>query len=235
MRTKTLLLAAALGVATLATSLAQTVYSVNVVGYVNKNLANAGFYILANPLNTGGNTISEVIPAAPDATTIYRFTSAGGFGQPLSFVEGAGWFSPTGPATDVLAPGEAFFLYVDPTATLPVTLTFVGEVPQAGTGTLVNPVSIPAGKFSMIASQVPVKAGLGQAIMEFPAADADTVYFFDGASQAYTAPYSYVDGAGWYQGATAVEPSPEVGEGFFLYADASAPATRSWTRTFNVQ
>jgi hypothetical protein len=233
MRTKTLLLAAVLGVAMVATSLAQAIYSVNVVGYVNKTFTNnASFFIVANPLNSGNNTVSTVIPTAPDATTIYRFTSTGGFGQPISFVEGAGWFTPTGPSTDVLAPGEAFFLFIPAGTTLPVTMTFVGEVPQ---GNLTNPVSIPAGKFSMIASQVPVKAGLGQTIMGFPAADADTVYFFDGAAQAYKAPYSFVEGAGWFQGATAVEPSPEVGEGFFLFADASAPATRTWTRTFNVQ
>jgi hypothetical protein len=230
MRTKTLLLAAVLGVATVATSLAQ-VYSVNVVGYVNKTFANAGFYIVANPLKAGGNTISEVIPTAPDATAIFRFTSAGGFADSISYVEGAGWFTPTGPSTDVLAPGEAFFIYIDPSATLPVTMTFVGEVPQ---GDLTNPVSIPAGKFALIASQVPIKAGLGEAIMGFPAADADTVYFFDGATQGYKEAYSYVDGAGWYQGAAQSDPSPDVGEGFFLYADTSAPATRTWTRTFNV-
>src|ERR1041385_5044775 len=59
MRTKTLLLAAALTAAGLATSLAQSnVYSLNVVGYVNVNVAGNKFNMMSAPLNftgAGGN------------------------------------------------------------------------------------------------------------------------------------------------------------------------------------
>src|SRR5436190_21900702 len=110
MRTKTLILSAVLSAAGIASSLAQ-VYSVNAVGYVNQTFTRAGFYIITNPLNNGNNQISTVISSAPDSTTVYRFNSATGFGDPALFVQAVpGWFNSTGPATDVLAPGEAFFI-----------------------------------------------------------------------------------------------------------------------------
>src|ERR1035437_1960290 len=84
MRTKTLLLTAVLGVASIVAALAaDPVYSVNAVGYVNVVLKK-GFTIVANPLNAGDNHLSKIFPAnlAPD-TTIYRFT--GGSFQSSSF------------------------------------------------------------------------------------------------------------------------------------------------------
>jgi hypothetical protein len=226
MRTKTLLLAAVLGVASLSSSMAQ-VYSVNAVGYVNQTFSKAGFYIIANPLNNGNNQVGTIIANPPDSTTIYRFNSATGFGDALVYVQGAGWFNSTGAATDVLAPGEAFFIQFPAGATYPLTLTFVGDVPQ---GSLTNPVTIAANKFSLIASQVPVSAGLSQAIMNFPAADGDTVYFFDGATQGYKDSIGFVQGAGWFDSTGAKDPTPAVGEGFFLFSGAST--SRTWTRSF---
>ena len=231
MRTKTLILAALLSAAGAATSLAQAVYSVNAVGYVNIAFTNAGFFIISNPLNNGNNQIGTIISNAPDSTIVYRFSPTG-FSQPITFVAGpgGGWFSPTGPATDVLAPGEGFFLQI-PTGSAPVTLTFIGEVPQ-GTS-LVNPVTITANKFSLIASQVPVSAGLDQAIMGFTnAVDSDTVYFFDGSKQKYSDGISFVQGAGWFGPAGATNPTPKVAEGFFFFSGSAA--NRTWTRSFSV-
>lgn len=229
MRTKTLLLTAVLSAAGAAASLAQ-VYSVNTVGYVNVSFPRAGFYIVANPLNNGNNQISTVIPNPPDGTTVYRFSN-GQFGDPPGFVAGAGWFNSTGAATDVLAPGEAFFVQMPAGVTYPVTLTFIGEVPQGQS--LSNPVTIRASAFSLIASQVPVSAALlSTNIMQFPAADGDTVYLFDGATQSYRDPFNYVEGAGWFNSAGAANPTPAVAEGFFLLSGATTP--RTWTRSFSV-
>lgn len=73
MRTKTLLLTAVLGVASIVAALAaDPVYSVNAVGYVNVVLK-PGFTIVANPLNAGDNHLSKIFPAnMPSGTTIYR-------------------------------------------------------------------------------------------------------------------------------------------------------------------
>src|SRR2546430_2618053 len=231
MRTKTLLLTAVLSAAGIATSLAQgTVDSVNAVGYVNQACAIAGFYIISNPLNSGNNAISSVIRDGPDGAIVYRFSSTGGFDtDPPNYIAGSGWFTSKGAATTVLAPGEAFFVQIPSGATLPVTMTFVGEVPQ-GTS-LSNPVTLKAGTFSLLASQVPLSAKLSDPLMNFPAADGDTIYFYRNGSYSNPA-YSFVQGAGWFQGATAADPTPGVGEGFFLFSGATTD--RTWTRSFSV-
>jgi hypothetical protein len=76
MRTKTLLLTAALSAAGVATSMAQgAVYSVNAVGYVNTPLV-AGFNLVSNPLNNtaaNGNTIESLFAGVPDGTQVYKF------------------------------------------------------------------------------------------------------------------------------------------------------------------
>ena len=232
MRTKTLVLTAVLSVAGAAASFAQAVYSVNAVGYVNLTFTKSGFYIVANPLNNGNNQIGTVIPNPPDSTTVFRFNN-GQFGDAPTFVVNAGWFNSTGPATDVLAPGEAFFLQLPAAATYPVTLTFIGEVPQ-GTS-ITNPVTLRANAFSLLASQVPVSAGLlSTNIMQFPAADGDTVYLFDGATQQYRESFNYVAAAGtWFNSTGPTNPTPAVAEGFWLFSGATT--SRTWTRSFSTQ
>jgi hypothetical protein len=208
------------------------VYSVNAVGYVNTTFPNAGFYIISNPLNNGNNQIGTVIPAAPDNTIVYKF-SGGAFGDPSTFIAGVGggWFNSTGASTATLAPGEGVFISI-PSAgvTFPVTLTFVGDVPQGAALTQ----NLPAG-FSLQASQVPISAGLstiGNSGMNFPAVDNDTVYFFNGATQSYADAISFIAGAGggWFNSTGAQDPTPAVGQGFWL----STSTARPWTRSFNV-
>lgn len=63
MRTKTLILSAMIGVAGIASSFAQNVYSVNVVGYINLTLTTP-FSMIANQLdNLQGNLVKDLIPA----------------------------------------------------------------------------------------------------------------------------------------------------------------------------
>src|SRR5450756_2159772 len=109
MRTKTLLLTAVLGVASIVAALAaDPVYSVNAVGYVNVVLKK-GFTIVANPLNAGDNHLSKIFPAnLPSGTAVYRFGITG-FGA-------ASTFSPDDSGALVwendfeLKPGEGFFI-----------------------------------------------------------------------------------------------------------------------------
>src|SRR5437763_15367210 len=61
MRTKTLLLTAAVLAAGLGASVAQTVFSVNAVGYVNVTIK-PGYNLICNPLNGSNNVISTVMP-----------------------------------------------------------------------------------------------------------------------------------------------------------------------------
>ncbi len=63
MRTKTLLIASAGALAAAITSSqAQTVYSQNVVGYVNTPLAQGANVLIANPLNGTTNSINTIMP-----------------------------------------------------------------------------------------------------------------------------------------------------------------------------
>src|SRR5881394_4637 len=169
MRTKTLLLTAALCAAGIATSKAQAVYSVNAVGYVNTSLGK-GFNLVSNPLDnkaTDGNKIKNLFASLPAGAQVFYFD--GSKYSIASVDEFTGEI--TGDAADtVLAPGNGVFVRVDAAT----TVTFVGEVPA---GSLSNP--IPKG-FSIKASQVP-QAGKVTTDLGFPTAAGDQIFIFDTA------------------------------------------------------
>jgi hypothetical protein len=164
MRTKTLLIAAVLGVAGLASASAQ-VTSVNAVGYVNKDLA-AGLNLIANPLSNGGNTIGEVIPSAPSGAQVYAWNGAGYDTSQYVVIPGvlSGW------QPEINLPvGDGFFID-SPQAT---TITFVGEVLQGDASNK----TVPAG-LSIQGSTVPVSGTLSD--HGFPAGSGDTAYSWNG-------------------------------------------------------
>jgi hypothetical protein len=207
MRTKTLVLTAALGVATIATSMAQ-VYSVNAVGYVKVSVP-VGFSIIANPLDagTGNNVLSKLFAAPSEGTTIYKFNSAAG-SYDISTYSFGSW------DTDrTMDPGQGAFILNADTKTFDVV--FVGEVKQ---GHLVT--TVPSG-FSMIASQVPQAGGLTTDLKYTPA-DGDTVYAFNNAKGSYDiGTYSF--------GTWDTEPNLAVAQGFFINSTGA-----SWARDFSV-
>jgi hypothetical protein len=235
MRTKTLLLTAALSVAGIATSMAQTpVFSVNAVGYVNTPLV-PGFNLISNPLDnkTGnqianlfnGNTLSRAAGAAvPAGTVIYYYIPGTGF----DFVS---WddidlkFTPDTKAATVIAPGSGVFVKNPLPAGQNMTNTFVGEVPQSGATPLSHP--IPAG-FSIQASEVPQEGAADT--LGLVGADGDRIYFFTPATQGYTAPFQYDAGFGEWSPALSTRPL-KVGEAMFYQ---NRGAARTWTRTFTV-
>ena len=204
MRTKTLLLTAVLGVATAATTMAD-VFSVNVVGYVNKTMV-TGFTLVANPLRAATNTVSALFPNPPDLTAVYKFTGAGFSGNSFEF---GAWGDPN----QTFLPGEGFFVY-NPGA--PYTNTFVGEVSQ---GVLTN--AVPTG-FSLKGSIVP-QAGLLQTTLGYVPGDLDAIY-------QYTQGSGYA-GRSFEFGAWSQEPNIGVAEGFFLFNNSAA---KNWVRTFTV-
>jgi len=145
MRTKTLLLIAAVGAAGAATSMAQ-VFSVNAVGYVNKTIPKNGLAMVANPLKAATNTINALFQPVPVGFQVFVYTQGKGFDVgTYDDLEGA--FLPASVGNAVLLPGQGVFAK-NPTGT-DVTITFVGEVMQ---GHLVTP--LVAG-LQIVASQVP--------------------------------------------------------------------------------
>lgn len=213
MRTKTLLLTAALSAAGIATSMAQ-VYSVNAVGYVNTTIV-PGYNLISNPLdNKAGNTIGNLFggPSLPDGTTIYAFKN-GTFATPAQ-VDGGEIVPPTAAAL-VVNPGEGVF--VRNITSQNATVTFVGEVPQGDVG-----FDIPKG-FSIVASKVP-QAGTADSL-GLKGNDGDTVYQYNEATQNYEQP-SISDTGEWIPPLKPLE----VGEAFFI---KSVNGSR-WDRTFSV-
>ena len=214
MKTKTLLLAVAVAATGAVSGVAQTVYSVNAVGFVNVVIP-AGpnsFSILANPLDAADNSVAALFPnntVAPIGCAIYKF--AGGVFGPANNRLFSGWSRPT----ETLVPGEGFF-FKNSSASA-ITNTFVGEVKQ---GTLTTPLT---GGFQLIASQVP-QSGLLNTDLGLPISATETVYRFQSGA--------YVTHNKLFSGWSATgEPNVQVGEGFFVKKLANPS---NWVRTFSV-
>jgi len=204
MRTKALLAAAAFA-AGLAASMAQNVYSLNVVGYYNITIPPNSFALIANQLNTTNNTLNNILPSVPDFTPLWKFSN--GSYVPSTFLgEGIGWDPDL-----TLNPGEGAF--IKNVTDSPMTITFVGEVLQ---GSLTN--QLPAG-FSIVSSMVPVAGTLND--LGVPGDDFDQAYKF--ASGSWTTSI-YVEG--WLDAF-----SVDVGEAFFLKRQQAG----EWVREFTVE
>jgi hypothetical protein len=214
MRTKTLLVTAVLGAASVAVAVAQTVYSVNAVGFVNKTIPAGQFVLVANPLDAGtdNNTITKLFPDVPNNTTkIWTFDAA--TSSYSSFTKRSTGWAPNG--NTVLAPGTGFF--IQNTATTDFTVTFVGEVMQ---GDLSTP--FVAG-FNLLGSQVP-QAGKVETDLKLPAVLNDKVWTFNAG--VYTTLTRRA--TAW----TPSEPTVQVGEAFFF--ERKGGAAGNWTRSFSV-
>jgi hypothetical protein len=209
MRTKTLLLTAALSAVGLSTSMAQSVFSVNAVGFVTVDVPK-GLSMIANPLKAPTNTIAALFASAADGTTIYKYD---GTSFSINTFDLGEWGNPA----ETLVPGEGAFIRNSSAATFPIT--FVGEVSQ---GSLSHTIAGP-NKLSIQSSEVP-QSGKVATDLNFPASDGDTIYQYDNASSAYV--IHTLDLGEWSNG----EPVPKVGESFFVRKVDNKP----WTRTFSV-
>jgi len=210
MKTKTILAAGLMMAAAAVQSSAQTVYSVNAVGFVNVTFP-PGFTIACNPLVGATNTVAALFPNLQILSQVFKFDPAGGSFNSSIFLGSGIWTSPN----MTLVPGEAYFL--KNTATTNVVVTFVGNVAQ---GTLTT--SLPAG-FSMASSQVP-QSGLVATDLQLPAGFLDQVFTFDSVN-GYTG-YTFLGGNLW----TPSEPTIAVGQGFFVKKQTAG----NWTRNFSV-
>jgi hypothetical protein len=203
--------------------MAQAVYSVNAVGYVNTSLAK-GYNLISNPLDnkaTDGNVIKNLFASLPDGSQIYLFNGSAFDTAQVDALSG-GIIGPAVVTGHALLPGEGVFVRVD-NAT---TITFVGEVPS---GPLSNP--IPKG-FSVRSSQVP-QAGKVATDLKFPTADGDQIYKYSNATGKYGIYTFDALSNGWVAPAgtpAGTEPSLDVGEAVFVRTDTA----KAWTRTFDI-
>jgi hypothetical protein len=227
MRTKALLLAAAFAAAGVSTSVAQAVYSVNAVGYVNVALP-AGFSLVSNPLDAGAgnNTVEKlfapanVSPSLPNNSKVYIFDNPTGQFITVTFSPLSHAWSPAGAAGAgiEITPGNGVF-FGNPSAS-PITVTFVGQVMQ---GNLSNP--IPLG-FSIKANQVPQAVAPNAAGVGYPGENNDKLYTLNAQGSYDTYTFSPLSHA--WNPALPVIP---VGTAFYAYRATSAG---TWNRTFSV-
>jgi hypothetical protein len=217
-----MLAAAAAIAAGLATSMAQSnVYSVNVVGYVNKVLAGNGKYTaVANPLNNTNNTLSALFGGAgtglPNGSQVLKWSpGAGNFTIYTKTPFVPGWTG--GGESATLNPGEGCLIFI-PAASGNYTNTFVGEVLQ---GSLTN--SLLAG-YQLVGNKVPVSADV--ATLGFAPGAGSQLLKWNTGSQNWDVYTKTIFGLGWSPSV----PSLDVAEGFMV--NANAPY--NWVRNFTV-
>jgi hypothetical protein len=204
----------------LATSVAQNVYSLNIVGYVNVPIqGNNALTLVANPLkpSDGNYNITNTIklPEPNEGASLFKWAGTAYDNNVPAWIDGFGWFP------DLSIPlGECFFIQ----ASTAGNITFVGEV---STGT--NTTTVPAG-LSFLANKVPIAE-------PFPGgtvgAEGDSIFTWGGNAWNNMV-WSYVGGYGWFGDGSPTEstngPVVAVGTGVVLQ-HTGAPMTI--TRIFN--
>jgi len=201
------------------------VYSLNVVGYVNVKLK-PGLNLIANPLDAGNNTVSNLFRSVdPSVGQYYSVLSWDGIafqGNDLDQFD-----STWGNANLDLSPGKGFFFKnAGPTA---ITNTFVGNVLQ---GTLTIPV--PPG-LNLVASKVP-QDGYVKDLGFNPTPGHNSILLWDGNAFQGT---DFDEFDSTWGNATGFTVDPVKGPfitnamGFFVKGDGGSTAT--FTRNFTVQ
>jgi hypothetical protein len=216
MKIKTLAIAAATLAVGAISSQAQ-VYSQNIVGYINVTVPPSSYVLIQNPLDTGNNVLTNVIPlgSVPKNTSAIFFT--GGSFSTTFLMTKSGW-SPDA-STFPVVPGAGFFL--QNTATTNLTVTFTGSV-------VTNNIHLVAG-YNLVGSIVPasgpIETGLG-----LGSTKNDYVYQWLTGSGSYTAQYLRTK-SGWSPSEPNVGTNSYAGvaEGFFF--NESQAAGTNWVNT----
>jgi len=220
MRTRALLCAAGLlAVGAVSTMAQSNVYSLNVVGYVNIPLTN-GFQLIANQMDLDGNRTNNTLQSVfstnlPSNTKVYAFSTSSGYATATYL--GGTFLGGVAGANKGLSPGAGVWVQLPGTSGTSITITTVGNVVQ---GTTVLPV---ATGFQLMSIVPPLSARI-QTDMGYVPSSNDKVYQFSTTSGYSTKTYL---GTAWLPS----QPTPAVGEAFWLQSTAA----KNWTQTFTVQ
>jgi len=234
MRTKVLFCAAVLA-ASLASSMAQNVYSLNVVGYVNITIPPSQNVLIANPLDatmggtvTGGNDITNLFSTAngnpQNGSTLVQFNSAGGnYLAPISYSSlKKAWGS-----NFTMAPGLGVF-YFNNSSTTPTTFTFVGQVEQ-GLYTVAN---VAASTAALLGAPVPIGGDITNSttVVGLAPHNGDYIETFNSGSGQWSSPSTYSTLSKKWSPTTTINPAQG-----FLYFNNSSSAATVWVSNFTVQ
>lgn len=181
------------------------VYSLNIVGYVNKPVL-TGLNLIANPLKNANNNVTNIL-TPPDFTDVLKWNSGANDFDISSYFFGA-WS-----VEYDLVPGEAFFVNTPAN----FTNTFVGEV-LTGSQTNTFPIGL-----SFKASKIPVGGDADTLGLTAALTDFDNVSTFDNGISDYVIG-TYFFGS-WDIGA----PPIPVASGVLINASAGG----NWVQTLN--
>jgi hypothetical protein len=231
MRTKTLLVAAAALAAAITSSQAQTVYSQNIVGYVNQVFPGSPNYTLATAPVTGTtNAADQILTCLQSGDSISLWTGTSfkvytyfpGIYTGTNFVDDSFNALPT----PQLAPGQAFFYSNNQGAGSPETNTWTGSC------VLSNQMVLPGSpNYSLIASFTPVAALADSTNINLPFVAGDTLSIWNGTGFKV---YTYFPGI--YTGTNFVDdsfnalpdPTIQVGQGFFYSNNQGGGSPENW-------
>jgi hypothetical protein len=222
MRTKILLSAVAALAVGVASSMAQTTYSQNIVGYVNTVLP-VGYSMICAPVSNATTSAEVVLPCLVPGDQLLIW-NGGGYDVDLYGGPGA-WYDGVSYATipvPVINSGQGFFYQNNNAAT---TNTFVGTV------VLSNSVALPVG-YALVASTAPVAGSIESTNFNLPFQAGDQVLIWNGGGydvDLYGGPGAWYDGVSY---ATIPTPTLTVGQGFF-YQNNNAAGT--WQQNVIVQ
>ena len=153
--------------ANVALALTNQNFSANAVGYVRIN-AGQGYTLLANPFDSGNNSVAALLPSVASGSVLYQYTTGAGY---TSNVFSNGHWSQGGM---LMEPGAGVFL--DNPRKTAQKLLFTGTVLQ---GTVTN--FVPVG-YSITSPAIP----LPTALATLPAAHGDVISCYDGKWITYT-------------------------------------------------
>jgi hypothetical protein len=233
MRTKTMLLSALLGAIGSVSVMAQNVYSLNAVGYINVTVY-PGYNIIACPLiaspdNTIGTLLNNSANQYKKAQVYSWIPSQGAYTNDEASVAlaNANGFSNGWQNGGLITanPGQSIW-FLNPFTTN-LTFTFVGTVPS---GSLTN--TIVTG-YNLISSVLPASGDLvTNSLTAFTnATKKDAIYLWDPVNSVYDT-YNYSIALGWAQNGVSTDPViPNVGEGFWY---ETGNAGISWVENYSV-
>ena len=234
---KTLLIAAAALAAGIISTQASSVYSQNIVGYVNTVLPGSGAYtMICNPLS-GATNVDTAMPSIQSGDVVYLWTGtdyasytyigAGVGDNGYSFVDVNNAWVPS----PVVVPGQGFFFSTGSGST--ETNTFTGNVLSTNNVFLAG-----SGAYSMVGSSIPYAGAIDNTNINLPFSSGDVVYLWSGTDYAsYTFigtgvgdnGYSFVD----VNNAWVPSPTLTVGQGFFYSTGSGSSA--NWTQNITTQ
>lgn len=222
--------AAALAVGVISSQAQTTVYSQNVVGYVNSGMTAGQYELMAPALDVDGSgtngTISTVVGTnVVKGTAVLVFNGTGYDSLTYAPITKGGanvWqFGGVADPNYPLNCGQGFWIS-DPSDT---NLLQTGVVIS---GTVTNKFVLPAGTYSLLGSQIPYGGDITN--LGYVANKGDSVLIYNGSG--YTS-YNYAPltkgGANvWQSGGVQADPQIQVGQGFWL-----VPAVaNTWVETF---